>query len=268
MELGQRLRQARLEAGLSQRQLCGEMITRNMLSQIENGSARPSMDTLRYLAGRLGKSVSYFLDEETVISPNQTVMEEARRAYFGKEYSRALKALEGYREPDDLFGQEYRLLLRLTCLALAEESLAQGRRPYAAELLARAEAVRADYCDSELQRRMLLLKIKIHPQQRQELVRQLPGMDEELLLRARAALDEGDPGRCAALLDAAEERENPDWNFLRGEVCLAVQDYKNAAGYYHKVEDAFPDKTVPRLERCYRELEDYKRAYEYACKQK
>ena len=32
MELGEKLKQARLEAGLSQRQLCGEEITRNMLS--------------------------------------------------------------------------------------------------------------------------------------------------------------------------------------------------------------------------------------------
>ena len=55
MEIGQRLKQARLEMGLSQRQLCGDVITRNMLSLIENGAARPSMDTLSYLAGRLGK---------------------------------------------------------------------------------------------------------------------------------------------------------------------------------------------------------------------
>ena len=57
MELGQLLKQARLEAGLSQRQLCGSEITRNMLSQIENGSAHPSMATLRYLAGRLNKPI-------------------------------------------------------------------------------------------------------------------------------------------------------------------------------------------------------------------
>ena len=44
MELGEKLRQARMEAGLSQRQLCGDVITRNMLSQIENGAARPSME--------------------------------------------------------------------------------------------------------------------------------------------------------------------------------------------------------------------------------
>ena len=47
MELGEKLRQARMEAGLSQRQLCGEEITRNMQALIENGTAKPSMKTLQ-----------------------------------------------------------------------------------------------------------------------------------------------------------------------------------------------------------------------------
>ena len=53
MELGERLRQARINAGLSQRQLCGDEITRNMLSQIEHGTCNPSVSTLCYLAKRL-----------------------------------------------------------------------------------------------------------------------------------------------------------------------------------------------------------------------
>ena len=80
MELGQRLKQARLEAGLSQRQLCEDLITRNMLSQIENGSAKPSMETLRYLATQLGKPISFFL-EEAASSPNQTKLQTAREAW-------------------------------------------------------------------------------------------------------------------------------------------------------------------------------------------
>ena len=71
--MGQLLRQARQEAGLSQRALCGDRITRNMLSQIENGTARPSMATLQYLADALGKPVSYFLGE-TVLTDNQQLM--------------------------------------------------------------------------------------------------------------------------------------------------------------------------------------------------
>ena len=69
MTLGEKIKQARLEAGLSQRQLCGEEVTRNMLSQIENGAAMPSMGTLSYFARQLGKPVSYFLQEDAVCSP-------------------------------------------------------------------------------------------------------------------------------------------------------------------------------------------------------
>ena len=64
MELGRKILQAREAAGLSQRQLCGDVITRNMLSRIEHGTVRPSVSTLTYLAERLGKPISYFLDEE------------------------------------------------------------------------------------------------------------------------------------------------------------------------------------------------------------
>ena len=78
MELGQKLKQARLEAGLSQRQLCGDTITRNMLSQIENGTANPSDATLQALCARLGKPVSYFREE--VPSPNLSLLHQAQAA--------------------------------------------------------------------------------------------------------------------------------------------------------------------------------------------
>ena len=69
MELGEKILQARKSAGLSQRQLCGDVITRNMLSQIEHGTAKPSMDTLKYLASQLGKPISYFLEEDLDTAP-------------------------------------------------------------------------------------------------------------------------------------------------------------------------------------------------------
>ena len=62
MDLGSKIKQLRIDKMMTQKELAGNEITRNMLSQIENGSARPSMDTLRYLAGQLGKPVSYFLE--------------------------------------------------------------------------------------------------------------------------------------------------------------------------------------------------------------
>ena len=124
MELGEKLRQARLEAGLSQRALCGDVITRNMLSQIENGSARPSMATLQYLAGQLGKPVGYFLEEHSLLSPNPGVMEQAREAYAHRQHAAVLGRLSDYQGPDPLFDMEKDYLFALSSLALAEELLA------------------------------------------------------------------------------------------------------------------------------------------------
>ena len=101
MELGQRIKDARTRLGLSQRQLCGDVITRNMLSQIENGAARPSMDTLSYLAKQLGKPVSYFLEEDAVISPNQERMRKARQAFAAGNFEKAAALLDQYLDPDE-----------------------------------------------------------------------------------------------------------------------------------------------------------------------
>ena len=134
MSLGEKLRQARLDAGLSQRELCGGEITRNMLSCIENGTAQPSMRTLQFLAGRLGKPVSYFLEEKAVVSVNQTVMASARQQYDAEQYERAMAVLEKYTEPDPVYDREKALLTILVQLGLAEQAIAQHREQYARPL--------------------------------------------------------------------------------------------------------------------------------------
>lgn len=264
MALGKRLKAARLEAGLSQRQLCGDVITRNMLSQIENGSARPSMDTLRYLAGQLGKSISYFLEEDAVLSPNQTLMEDARKAYDAGKWEQLREILKRYHAPDQIFDREKRLLETLAVLATAENAIEQGKVRYVQQLLEHLEIAEEDYCGAELNRRKLLLLGKTG----ENTAHQLPSLDEELLLRAEDALEKGKHLRAMRLLDAAEHQESPQWNFLRGEIYLALEQYAQAAACYHKAEEAWPKKTAAPLEHCYRELEDFKMAYFYACRQR
>ena len=120
MELGEKLLKARQEAGLSQRQLCGDVITRNMLSRIEHGAARPSMDTLRYLAGRLGKTVSYFLEEDVVISSNQTMMHQARAAWKAGQAEETRELLKSFQLPDEIFVWEWQYLTAVSTMAAAE----------------------------------------------------------------------------------------------------------------------------------------------------
>ena len=270
MELGQRLKQARLEAGMSQRQLCGEEITRNMLSQIENGSARPSMATLQYLAGRLGKTVSYFLEEDVVLSPNQKVMAQARDAWKHRNYASVLEALTCYQPQDTTYDEERYFLEALAGIALAEDAIKQGKLPYAFSLLDAAGKAgqHTPYYTYANERQRILLLGETGMAKPEELVKHLPPDDRELLLRAEAAFNSKNLPLCETLLDAALNQTAPHWNLLRGETYFAAGSFARAAECYLLAEDSFPRKVIPRLEHCFRELEDYKRAYEYACKQR
>ncbi len=230
MELGEKLRLARLEAGLSQRQLCGEEITRNMLSQIEHGTAQPSMKTLQYLASRLEKPVGYFLE-------------------------------------DGVQPSGYQLLEGISLLAEAEDAIAQEKFLYARQLLERAEKAFRE-APFDLERRRLLLLGRLPGENLIPLCEALPGLEEELYLRAEAALVREDPDRAEALLAAAEERESPRWNLLQGKTLLLKKQYATAIPYLQRAEEGYPKEIAPLLEAAFRELGDFQKAYFYACKQR
>jgi transcriptional regulator with XRE-family HTH domain len=61
--IGQRIREARLRAGLTQQQLAGDRYTKAYISALETGIARPSMVALRFLSERLGLPAGHFIDE-------------------------------------------------------------------------------------------------------------------------------------------------------------------------------------------------------------
>ena len=61
--LGERIRAARQEAGLSQSQLGAPHFTRAYVSALERGKIRPSMKSLEFLSDRLGKPVSLFMED-------------------------------------------------------------------------------------------------------------------------------------------------------------------------------------------------------------
>ncbi len=267
MTLGERLRQARLEAGLSQRQLCEAIVTRNMLSQIENGSAKPSMQTLGQLASRLGKPMAYFL-EETVASPNRSAMTLAGQQYAEKDYRGTLDALKNWQGEDEVLDTQRWLLTELACLRLARQVLDRQQPGYAAELVKQAAQAAAQnpYAPEELERTRLLLLHEIRPGNALELAGQLPELLPEILLRAQAALDAGDPRHCGCLLEGLAPCDDPRWHYLRGEAYRLEGDYARAIPHYTAAEAAFPQKAAQQLEVCCRELEDYKMAYQYACK--
>src|SRR4051794_3464322 len=54
LRLGERLRQLRVSAGLTQSDLAGDRCSKEYVSQIERGKTRPTRETIDWLAARLG----------------------------------------------------------------------------------------------------------------------------------------------------------------------------------------------------------------------
>jgi transcriptional regulator with XRE-family HTH domain len=63
-DMGERLKKARLSAGLTQQQLAEGRYTKAYISALENGLSRPSMAALNYLSGRLGITASTLLNDQ------------------------------------------------------------------------------------------------------------------------------------------------------------------------------------------------------------
>lgn len=92
-ELGRRLKAARLAKKMTQSEVVGNFITRNMLSQIESGSATPSMKTLEYLAGVLEIPMERLLaDQGGPAEPEAiSVLERAKTLLREQNYAALLQ---------------------------------------------------------------------------------------------------------------------------------------------------------------------------------
>lgn len=62
MNIGSKIKRLRLQAGLSQKQLAGDCVSRVMVSLIESGKANPSLRTINALAVKLGVPADTLLD--------------------------------------------------------------------------------------------------------------------------------------------------------------------------------------------------------------
>lgn len=61
---GDKVRQARLAAGISQQELASAALTMSLISQLESGKANPTLETVFALARKLDVSVSELCDVE------------------------------------------------------------------------------------------------------------------------------------------------------------------------------------------------------------
>jgi len=135
--IGERVRQLRIARGLTQAEVARDRVTKEYVSQIERGRARPTARTLEWLAERLGVERAYLETgsslEESERAAGLVVRAEA--AVNGNHFEEALEMLEGL--ADSLSGKSPELELR-ALLAESSARTALGELDVVLGLLERA----------------------------------------------------------------------------------------------------------------------------------
>ncbi len=131
--LGQRIKEARLAKKMTQTEVVGSFITRNMLSQIESGNAVPSVKTLTYLAQVLELPPSVLLPDaadssdtpdnrdalaSTTVPKDAVSFYRAKEAYLAKNDEDAYNALASI-EDASVLTDETQALFAKVALRLA-----------------------------------------------------------------------------------------------------------------------------------------------------
>lgn len=126
MNIGEKIRSLRIAKLMTQSELVGDRITRNMLSCIENGSAQPSLSTVSYIAGRLNVPIGFLLADEgdEIVYQKMNSLANIKRAFQAGDYvgCRSL-CRSSCPEPDD----EIRLLLANCDMEIACDAFRHGK---------------------------------------------------------------------------------------------------------------------------------------------
>jgi tetratricopeptide (TPR) repeat protein len=159
--LGERLRQLRVAAGMTQTDLAGDRFSKEYVSQIERGKTRPTSETISWLAQRLGADPSFL---EQGVSADQrgrveTLLARAEALTKAHRYEEALAEYEAARAPVLATGA-----VDLEVRALSGEAWARmlhGQVRDALELLGRARAVAESAEFSDVDRADVLFRMGV-----------------------------------------------------------------------------------------------------------
>lgn len=118
VELGRKIKEARIARKMTQSEVVGNFITRNMLSQIESGTATPSIKTLEYLSRVLDIPLFQLIPDQK--DDSIAILNRAKKHLAEGAYDKILKMEEGY--PPEL-QDEFWAIFANASLRLAKQQL-------------------------------------------------------------------------------------------------------------------------------------------------
>lgn len=280
MNIGEKIRELRVAKLMTQAELAGTQITRNMLSSIENGAAQPSLSTILYIAKRLNVPAGFLLAEagDEIVFRKMNSFSNIKQAYVaGDLLGCRSMCLSSCPHPDD----EIALLLADCDAGIAEEEFWKGKLRSACRFFDEAlvYAEKTMYPTAHI-----VARVQVFFRYMQRLSPTLYSdiLDEEqspsmiwhspfaTYTKALECLDAGDYSGASELCAQLDE-ESFFWAHL--EICGQMSAGKYAEAK-KKLEGLLKANeplneielytVLCELEICCRETEDYKGAYGYA----
>ena len=127
-DIGEKIKRLRIHRKMTQSELAGDQITRNMLSRVENGAALPSLPTVWYLADQLDVPAGFLLAEgdDDHVWRKMSRIDSIRRLLAAGDHRVCLDVCLDGAEQDEA-DDEIDLIKAQCSLALAMEALEHGR---------------------------------------------------------------------------------------------------------------------------------------------
>ena len=269
MNLGEKIKAERVRNHLTQAKLCEDILTRSMLSQIEHGTALPSLGTLVALAKKLHVPVEYFLSEDE--TPFWFLKKE--RLPFLQSAIRDGKYLDAISHWNDEIGMddELHFLFAFCLVEITKENLKEGNLFDARSHMEKAcyHLEHTTYPTATLRARILLYRALFLSAEQED--------PKESLRQYEEAVRESTEEETAKYLSA-------DLNYayripylkkhIQAKKHMEAQEFEEAIRLLHDLEESaslFHGKHLQHLiyrdlEKCYLSKKDFEMAYMYAKK--
>ena len=103
MTIGEKIKELRIKKKMTQSDLSGDKITRNMLSAIESGKASPSLETLYFIANSLDVPPDYLVSDtyDSDFYLKNKILDEIKTSYASKKYKDCLELAHRITNLDD-----------------------------------------------------------------------------------------------------------------------------------------------------------------------
>ncbi|MDX6480146.1 MAG: hypothetical protein QOG85_656 [Gaiellaceae bacterium] len=186
--LGERLRQLRSAAGLTQSDLAGDRFSKEYVSQIERGKTRPTRETIEWLAARLGVDAGFLASGVAADQRGRLEggLARAEALYEAGEDAEAASAFELLVPAARATGSAELQVRALVGSALAKMRLSDHRA--ALELLTEARALTESGSFSDVERADVLLRLGGCRYQLNSTQSAIALFDEALALAERSGL--------------------------------------------------------------------------------